>query len=168
MSEEVTAAEKTESAYTPDQINSVISFADALKLAREIHGDVTETNAVRVMRIEDKKRLCGKPLVLMEWQTLWSEENNRNYVSALVVVDEGNSKTSKWFLNDGSTGIYEELTTYTERTGKSGGVLCEAGLRVSEYHIDPDTRKPLTRAQVARYKRDGLPMEDASTFYLDV
>lgn len=180
MSEEVLASEtESKSVYTPGQFSSVKSFSDALKLATTVHGSVVETNAVRVMRIEDKKRLVGLPLILMEWSTLWSEENDRDYVSALVVVlerEEGTDesgkkieeKTSKWILNDGSTGIYKELTAYTENTGLSGGVVCRAGLRVSEYFIDPTTRKPLTRLQVAQYKKDGRPMEDASTFYLDV
>lgn len=165
---EIVSEEKPDSAFTPDKLSSIRSFADAIAIATEVHGeDTTTATGIRVMRIEDKRLLTGVPLVLLEWHFLWSEENDREYVSVLCVADT-KPDPSQWYLNDGSTGIFVELKEYEAKTGKNGNVLCPQGLRVSDYSIDPQTRKPLTRAQVTEYKRQGKEIEPAATFYLDI
>ena len=61
-------------------------------------------------------------------------------------------------FNDGSTGVYNQLSEMVERTGRSAGIVCRRGLRSSTYtYVEKDF--------------DGNPIEgrkpiDSTTYYV--
>lgn len=172
--EESKAAEviRPESAFTPEMLDGITDFDSALALAEQVHGEVVVSKGVRVADDRVKMSILGWPMILLEWVFLVSDKfgnKPREYVEMLVVVKNPETgEVSKWRMSDGSTGIYAQLRAYSDKTGRTGGVRVDQGLRVSEYKIDPKTREPLSRAQVQQYKSHNMTMDDARTFYIDV
>lgn len=88
-----------------------------------------------ILNKESKERLVGRPIFLMDWRFNDSKEIVKDgkpaeFVSVLVMdVATG----EKFILNDGSTGIYQQLLAITKRLGRRGGITCRNGLRKSEY-----------------------------------
>jgi hypothetical protein len=106
---------------------------------------------------DEKRKLVGVPLFVMEWRFQDSDTVQRGgesveYVTARVVAERG-GKVVKAVISDGSTGIYRQLRAYTNRTGRTKGLMVPAGLRVSDYtYQDPNTGEK----------------SPASTFYFDL
>lgn len=79
--------------------------------------------------MDDKSKLIGIPFVILDWRFIVDKKTQNEYASVLVMNTEG----SKARFNDGSTGVYAQLKTLTERYGVTGGVQCRHGLRKSDY-----------------------------------
>lgn len=85
---------------------------------------------------KNKDALVDKPFLILHWRFNWSDKFNGEFVSALVVTEDGD----KFVVNDGSTGICAQLRTVTNQRGKYGGMLCRKGLTRSTYPLfDEDT-----------------------------
>lgn len=148
-------SELTTRLYGEHELRSVGSLAEAVDLYRSIHGDEIDS-AEQVLgdgfeRNFDKRRLVGVPLFVMEWKFSESEDYQSEFVIARVVAEK-NGRTVKAVITDGSTGICKQLKSYTDRTGKTAGLLVRNGLRASEYTY-----------------RDGNGKEiPATTYYFDI
>ena len=102
--------------------------------------------------LEDKRLLLGRPFVLVHWNFYKSDKIVRDGVpSEFASMWVLTSTDERYIVNDGSTGIYEQLRTLTDEKGIDSGVLCKHGLRVSEY--DYTDEKGVTT--------------QAATFYID-
>ena len=95
---------------------------------------------------ENKDQLIGLPFVIIEFRR--SDGDYGSFTSALVMTKNGD----KFVVNDGSTGIHEQLSSLAARTGRNKGIVCKRGLRRSDYEY-ADT--------------DGT-MKPARTYYLDM
>jgi hypothetical protein len=83
-----------------------------------------------------KEQLLGVRFLLLEFTFHVDKKTNREYVNVLLMAENGKKA---WF-NDGSTGIYRQLKHFEKKRMLTGGILCESGLRVSEYeHTDERT-----------------------------
>lgn len=101
--------------------------------------------------VTDKAALVGVPLVLLEWR--FNEGDFGGFVSAAAVTADGR----KVVINDGSTGIREQLEMVTAQRRKrnhphpQAGLKVMAGLTVSEYEteaVNPKTGETVkTRAK---------------------
>jgi hypothetical protein len=124
------------------QLKSVNDFDDALALVKEVYGE----NAVQLASdalgdgfalTDNKDQFIGVPMVFVKWifsegTFKDSEGNTRGFVSARVVTPG-----AKYIINDGGTGIYEQLRQYTaDNDGRQGGLVAQKGLRVSRYSND--------------------------------
>ena len=175
VTQEAAEVMRTPFDITPEQLDAVTDFDSAMRLASEVHGEVETSKAVRVAGEREKLSLVGQPIVLLEWQFVRSdkfgdeEAEDREYVDILCATKGENGEANKWRMTDGSTtGILKQLRDYTERTGKHGGVFVPLGIRVSEYPIDPTTRRPLTREAQRQYDRKQMKYPYAKTFYVDI
>lgn len=160
---------------TDAMLDDITDFDSAMRLAEKVHGEVQTSKAIRVAGEREKATLVGMPIVFLEWQFVRSdkfgddEAEDREYVDVLCATRDEHGGASKWRMTDGSTtGILKQLREYTERTGKRGGVFVPHGIRVSEYPIDPTTRRPMTRAQQQSYDRKQMAYPTARTFYVDI
>lgn len=103
-----------------------------------------------VLDTDQKRRLVGVPLLFLFWQ--FNNGKQGDFVSAHVVqYDPRGQIVGKFVINDGSTGIMEQLREFTNRTGQSQGMFAERGLRASDYTYTDD---------------DGID-KPATTFYID-
>lgn len=149
-----------------DSWETMMSFVDGAFGEVVNAADVLGTG-FRIATEDDKMRLCGVPLMLMQW-VFYPGDFGEDFVSINAVQRYDNGSIAKWILNDGGQGICPVLKEYTKKSGRTGGLGVPKGLRVSQYFIDADTKQPLTKAEVAEYitaKRKAVP---AHTFYLDL
>lgn len=92
--------------------------------------------------IDDKNRLVGVPLMFLEWK-FRPGDFALPYVSCRVVAQIQGVGVGKFIFNDGSTGIADQLATYTKKTGRQGRLYAKQGLRRSNYTVQlPDPRNP--------------------------
>lgn len=157
-------------AFKDDELRALDSWDAAMAAAVEEYGTVANVgdelgNGFAIASEEDQERLCGVPLLFLEWSIV--DGDFGPYVSARVIqrLDDGGIK--KWIINDGGQGINIQLQEYQERTGKTGGLGAKRGLRVSKYYIDPDTGQGLTKQEVREYIAAGRKTVPAHTFYID-
>lgn len=100
--------------------------------------------------LDNKRSLEGIPLIFLTWDfrtsTKYQEEVNGEiqpgvFVSARVVAQTPVG-LKKYIINDGSTGIRDQLKELTARTGRQGGLTAKLGLRASDYdYVDEKGKK---------------------------
>lgn len=139
--------------FSDEELSSVKSFEDALATVASVSEGVLEQigdygNGFIVLK--DKDALVGVPFIVMAWTfhpSEFKDENNlpTEFVSAYVVT----KNDEKWVLNDGSTGIRDQLAKVTSKRIESGdevnafrGLACPQGLSKSEYtYVDDKGRE---------------------------
>lgn len=157
--------------FTDDDLAEVDSWDTAMSFVDGAFGEAVNAADVlgtgfRMATEDDKLRLCGVPLLLMQW-VFHPGDFGEDFVAINAVQRHDDGGISKWIITDGGTGLCAELKAYTKKTGRSGGLGVPKGLRVSNYYIDPETKKPLTKAEVAQAIVDKRKPVPAHTFYLD-
>ncbi len=170
------------SLYPADSIGALDSFAAALELAGQTHGlaeadkEPTLGDGFRVATEEDKRKLVNTVLLFMEWTFRESDYgSDQEWLSIRAIQRGENGEAIKWIINDGSTGIAKDMQQYTEKTGRTGGLLVKHGLQESKYYIDGNkksesygralSKKALREAMVDPERAKYLL--EAATFYLD-
>jgi len=129
------------SSFTREQLKAVTNFDEAARLVADVHGPLVTADqeigdGFAVLTTEQKKLLIGVPLLLMEWA--FRKGDMGNFVSLRVMARNPDGSVSKYILNDGSTGIAEQLADYQKTTNRIGGMYVAKGLRASEYEIETD------------------------------
>lgn len=121
--------------FDDEALSNIESFDDALALLAEegIAIDMADEKLGNGFAIiSDKGILCGVEFLLLSWQ--FNQGDKGEFVSCNLVAKMPGQKTpSKFVLNDGSTGIREQLKQYTKKTGKTAGLYVKHGLRRSDY-----------------------------------
>lgn len=152
------------------ELRSIGSFEDALALAEQVHGsilDIAEELGTGFAVLEDKARLENKEFVLVHWR-FNAGEFGSGFVSAGVVTREG----GKYIINDGSTGIYQQLLTLSQNTQRFGGVLVPTGLRQSTYATCIECGRPMSRDEIEcsndKCDYEGDKRGQGQTFYLNL
>lgn len=164
--------------FSRKELSSIHSFEDALRLAADTYGGVVAAHEAedlgdgfRLATEEDKKRLVGVPLMLLDW-TFREGDYTDQYVSIMAVAQMEGGVIGKYIINDGSTGIRVQLREYQDETGRTGGLMVRNGLRMSEYPVnmeDGETKgMPFKSKQEYRHHvAQGKKVGEARTFYLD-
>lgn len=132
-------------AYSVEELAGISSFEEALNLATEKHGAESVARASEQIGdgfklLENKDQLCGVPMLIMAWDFHMGDHGE--FVSAKVVTKDNN----KFIVNDGSSGLRDQLMAYSAKTGSQTNLFCDKGLRRSDYkYTDEDgTEKPAT------------------------
>ena len=127
-----------------ETLSEIKSFSDAFSVLEKA-GIVAENFAdygsgFVVLDTKDKARLCGVPFYIIDWR--FNTGDNGLFVSAAIIT----KTDEKLILNDGSTGIRDQLRKITEQRIARGvpepqkGLLVENGLTESRYnYTDPKT-----------------------------
>lgn len=138
--------------YDDETLLNIDSFDAAVALVQaEFGGELvaaeeTLGNGFVILNGDSKNVLCGVPLVFMGWN--FNMGDNGEFVSAQVVARMPGGGMLKAIVNDGSTGIYKQLSEFTSRNnGRMGGMTARGGLTRSDYtYVDDKTgeTKPAT------------------------
>jgi hypothetical protein len=159
--------------FDEDALRAIASFDDALALTREYLGEIEEADQVlgdgfSVLKQDDKGRLVGVPLILMEWN-FYPGDYGSDFVAVRIAARNENGTIGKYILNDGSTGIATMLRRYADRTGKRGGLFVKHGLSVSEYDYCSMCQKAASKCDVPDVHKNSPERlwRPAKTFYLD-
>jgi hypothetical protein len=128
------------SSFNEDDLRALTSFDEAVRLATQEHGPIATVSDVLgdgFALLNNKAILTGVPCLFMEW-AFRDGDFGRPFVSVRVVARNADGGMSRYIVNDGSTGIAEQLAAYTKKTGKLGGLFAAHGLRKSDYDIETD------------------------------
>lgn len=130
---------------TVDELAALTSFDDALKLVQEKIGEDNVGVAAAEIGdgfklLENKDQLIGIPFIAVTWD--FHQGDHGEFVSAKVMTRDG----QKYIVNDGSSGIRDQLMGYTAKKNTQGGLYCEKGLRRSNYEYQDESgqKKPAT------------------------
>lgn len=115
---EVTSWEAAAAAFQGDIQDATDVFGDGVKLVQ-------------------KSQLVDREFMVLEMREVADKKTGALYWNVLGILRNGN----KFCFNDGSTGVAKQCEEYIARTGRTGGVYCEKGLRVSQYQVE-DPQRP--------------------------
>lgn len=90
--------------------------------------------------VEDKRRLCGVPFLILEWKFNDSDMSDLPFASATIVTQSG----EKLILNDGGSGIRDQLMRVAAKRGPGAaltGLLVPKGLAESNYMYTDESGK---------------------------
>lgn len=137
--------------YDPEELAGITSFDDALNLVASRIGEnnidvASDEIGDGFKLLENKDQICGVPLLLVTWDFHMGDHGE--FVSIKAVTKDG----QKLIINDGSSGLYKQLAEYSAKKNKQGGMLCQKGLRRSDY----------------KYTDENGNEKPATTYYLDV
>lgn len=125
-----------------DSFQSVLDSFNSLGLTPESMSDYGTGFEI----CKNKDRLVDTDLVIVEWRFNVSEVGSEGaFVSAAVVTRNG----EKWILNDGGTGIYQQLRLVTDQRNRAGhahpqaALLVKGGLTKSEYMYQDEKGKQI-------------------------
>jgi len=128
-----TAVEVPGKNFEVDELAGIKSFDDALALVAEKLGGQEKVGVADqeigdgFKLLENKDTLIGIEMLLVTWDFHMGDFGE--FVSAKVVTRDG----QKYIVNDGSSGIRDQLMQYSAKKNSQGGLFCRKGLRRSEY-----------------------------------
>lgn len=116
------------------QLADIASFDDALSLVQDVFGgeivEADKTLGTGFAVLEDKNRLLGAAFIAVKIDQHPNGDHGP-FTSLHVVTQDGR----KYIINDGGTGIHEQITELYERKPALVGLplLVRQGLRRSDY-----------------------------------
>lgn len=136
--------------FSVDELAAIVSFDDAMALATAKLGEdgisrASEEIGDGFKLLENKDQLIGIPMLLVTWD--FHQGDHGEFVSAKVVTRDN----QKFIVNDGSSGIRDQLVAYSAKKFRQGGLFCDKGLRRSDY----------------KYTDENGIEKPATTYYLD-
>lgn len=157
--------------FSTSDLREVKNVDDALKLITDAFGGIQSIgefelgSGFKLLGDDEKKRLVKVPLILLFWQ--FNEGDFGEFVSVTLITADKNA--DRLILNDGSSGICEQLRDISENTGRYGGITIPNGLRVSEYDTCLGCGKPRKPSVATCDCTDtNAKRGKGSTYYLDV
>lgn len=127
--------------YSPEELQKVSSFEEALNLVASKVGQEGVLSAEQEIGdgfklLDNKDNLLGVEMLLVNWD--FHPGDHGEFVSAHVVTKSGD----KYIVNDGSSGMRDQLMQLSARTNSYSGLFCRKGLRRSDYeHTDENGKK---------------------------
>ena len=139
----------------PAAIKPEIAVPESFAEAMEAFGDSGIVELEQEWKLVDKEQLVGIPFLIYSFRFSHGVGENGEKVSVQIITPDD----KRLVFNDGSTGVYDQLLEIFESKGRSGGVLCERGLRVSDYYYDPKGKGDISKEPKTGY-------EKGSTYYI--
>lgn len=156
--------------FSDDELQAINSHADAISKLAELYGEVVDVgetlgNGFAVLPAKDKTKLIGVPFVILNVSFNHGDYGDGGFASMAVVT--GDDK--RFIVNDGSSGIYEQLMRLASKTGRYGGFSVSQGLRASEYETCTNCGKPRPDAEFVceTCGDENNARGKGQTFYLD-
>lgn len=149
-------------------LRNISSYDEAVALAEAVHGavlDISEEIGTGFSLLEDKAKLEKVAFVVLTWR--FTAGDFGSFASMALVTTAGD----KYIVNDGSTGIHDQLKALSSEKRVFGALRVPNGLRVSDYTTCPACGKPMTRDEVdcsndlCNYS--GEERSVGQTYYLD-
>lgn len=145
-----------------EQLKAIQNFDDVKRLAAELNNDIVSSTELgdgfALLDTKDKDRLIGLPIMVIGWN--FSMGDMGEFVTARVLAQEANGTFSKYIINDGSTGIYDQLKRISQLNPNAGIVTAIRGLRKSEYFVPVEVTDEQTGETSTVQKK-------STTYYID-
>jgi len=130
----------TRSPFTTEELKALSSWEESAKLVQSKQLEIIDTHEVLgdgfdLVPTADKIKLVGVKFVILDW--IYSQGAQGEFATMRIITEHND----KLIVNDGSTGIRDQLHNFDGMRGK-GVIYCPNGLRVSEYdYTDEKTGK---------------------------
>lgn len=133
--------------YESDELRAIQSFDDAIALANAVQPVIVAEQEIGdgFALLKNKDRLIGVPLLFLTWRF-----NDGKYEEKFVTAYVVTNRNEKFIINDGSTGICQQLRELSNK-GRNGNMLSRHGLSRSDYP----------------YADEQGEMKEATTYYID-
>lgn len=144
------------------------AFDDAMALAQQITGESVKSFADEMGNgfaiLKDKAKLIGVRCLFLKWR--FTDGDFGRFVNVAVLTPDG----SKYIVNDGSTGIGDQLYQFTQDTGKDAFYLADNGLRESTYATCQNCGRPRpsTDDECGTCHDTGTGRGNGTTYYIDL
>ncbi len=134
---ETKAVETYQAPYVP------VSFEDAL---RHFEAEGIVEFAGSPYNVVDKESLIGVPFLIVDYR--FNEEGSYGRFVSVLAVTETDDRV---VINDGSTGVMQQIDMLAQTYPDRKGILCKGGLRRSDYtYTDTDGKeKPASTYYIA-------------------
>jgi hypothetical protein len=89
-------------------------------------------------KVIDKDTLLGVPFMIADVRLWHSSKFDNDAVSVQLLTKEplpGDDRPM-YVINDGSTGLMQQVLGMIQRSGRKSGISCPNGLRKSEYEVE--------------------------------
>lgn len=138
-----TVKDRSVNIVTPDGVSVEMTLADLKEMGT---ADLLSTFGAQAAEdvlgsdqygpiLEDKGRLVGVPFVIVYWEK--HEKGNFGSFVSMFIIDKNDNR---YIVNDGSTGIRDQLERLSKESPTNGMIVCRNGFRVSDYmYTDPKT-----------------------------
>lgn len=141
-----------------EQLRSIKNFEDIRAFTDELGLQVFHASDLgdgfTLLKSSEKDLLVERPTVIVGWSFSSSEEYGGEFVSLRAVVMERNGSYSKYIVNDGSTGIYEQLKMISREHPDAQVIMANRGFRKSVYTVpvqDPETGETVQKKSTTYY-----------------
>jgi len=159
--------------FSNDKLRDTKTLDQALELLAEAYGGVASIgdfelgSGFKLLSDGEEQRLIGVPFLIIHFQ--FNEGDFGEFASITLMTADKNQ--DRLILNDGSTGICQQLRDIAE-TGRYGGIMVPRGLRKSEYDTCTNCGKPRKPSQNpcpnSMCNDTSEKRAKGATFYLDV
>lgn len=115
--------------YVPD------NFAALVEYAEQHYGEIIEVEG-SPWQVIDKAKLVGVPFMIADarlYDGKFGEAIAVMLMTEKPLDPDDERDKGRYVINDGSTGVKEQLLGMIRRTGRKGGIMVSRGLRASEY-----------------------------------
>lgn len=112
--------------------------AQALFLSMGFDPNDDDADGIRSIEVVDKDTLVGVPFLALRWQWNESDEYGGEFVFVECMKEDGTIVV----INDGSTGLFQQLRDLTDHRMQNGhaaptaGRMVKRGLRRSDYRVE--------------------------------
>jgi len=137
--------EKTGVKFETEELAGIVGFDDALKLLGDKLGQENVLVADQEIGdgfklLENKDQLIGVEMLFVSWDFHMGDHGE--FVSVKCVTRDG----QKYILNDGSSGIRDQLMGLSAKKNQNAGLYAKKGLRRSDYKYEDENgnEKPAT------------------------
>lgn len=151
---------RTASEYDDDALREAKTWDDFVGMvgpqnivdAAEVLGD-----GFTVLEKDQKRILCGVPVLFLSW-TFSRGDYGRPFASIHCVAQLPGVGLGKFIINDGGSGLAEQLAKFTVKAGgESKKLLVKKGLKASDYTKEiPDPENPEKTISI-----------ESTTYYID-
>ncbi len=119
------------------------SWDDLVAYAEEHGGEIIEFEGSAWEILKDKRELVGVEFMIADVRTYSGKFGEAVAVMLVTRSPLPNHKDCRYVINDGSTGLQQQVTDMVLRTGRKAGILCPNGLRASDYMYEDETGKQI-------------------------
>jgi hypothetical protein len=140
------------------------TWDELVEYAAENYGEIIEIQG-SPWEVVDKAQLVGVPFMIADVRAYFSDKFARDVVAVMLMTENAlpDTRGNHYVINDGSTGIFEQITQMIRSTGRKVGISCSGGLRVSNYEYQ---ETDLDGEPMLDSKGKPKPAIQASTYYI--
>lgn len=127
------------SVFSDAALRKAETFTELMELTAAEHGAILDAEKEMgdgFRLISDLAPIANYPTLLMEWT--FRAGDFGDYVSIRGVSRDNDGNLIRYIYNDGSTGICRQLQEFSKERNKFGGLMVQAGFRVSEYEYEDE------------------------------